>query len=45
MVEAKKKKEVEAKDQRVKEIEFVNKLKREIKDEKDTKVQRKYDER
>ena len=45
LADAKKRKESEAQDQRVKEIDFVSKLKKEIDDEKDTKVQKKYNER
>ena len=45
LADAKKRKENEAQEQRVKEIDFVSKLKKEIDDEKDTKVQKKYNER
>ncbi len=45
LAEAKKKKEIDAQEQRVREIEFVNKLKREIEEEKESKVTKKLNER
>ena len=45
LADAKKRKEHEAQEQRVKEIEFMNKLRREIDDEKEQRVQKKLNER
>lgn len=45
LAEAKRKKEAEAQEQRSKEIEFMSNLKRELDHERETKVQKKINER
>jgi hypothetical protein len=45
LIEAKKKKELEAQDQRIKELELVDRLRKEIDHEKDAKMQKRKTER